>query len=85
MLVKRLTYTGSTLRERSREDKANTARELEDKVWPLLASGQIKPQIFRTLPLKEAAQAHTLMESGTHVGKIMLLTAALESLEMMVR
>lgn len=85
MLVKRLTYTGSTLRERSREDKANTARELEDKVWPLLASGQIKPQIFRTFPLKEAAQAHTLMESGTHVGKIMLLTAALESLEMMVR
>lgn len=74
MLVKRLTHTGSTLRARSIEDKANIARDLEDKVWPLLASGQIKPQIFRTLPLKEAAQVHTLMESSTHVGKIMLVT-----------
>jgi len=85
MLVKRLTHTGSTLRARSIEDKATIARELEDKVWPLLASGQIKPQIFRTVPLKEAAKAHTLMESSTHVGKIMLVTEALESLEEMVR
>lgn len=85
MLVKRLTHTGSTLRARSIEDKAAIARELEEKVWPLLASGQIKPQIFRTLPLKEAAQAHTLMESSSHVGKIMLVTDALESLEERVR
>lgn len=85
MLVKRLTHTGSTLRARSIEDKAAIARELEEKVWPLLASGQIKPRIFRTLPLKEAAQAHTLMESSSHVGKIMLVTEALESLEERVR
>jgi len=67
------------------EDKAAIARELENKVWPLLASGRIKPQIFKTLQLKEAAQAHTLMESSTHVGKIMLVTEALESLEAMIR
>ena len=85
MLVKRLTHTGSTLRARSIEDKAAIARELEEKVWPLLASGQIKPRIFRTLPLKEAAQAHTLMESSSHVGKIMLVTDVLESLEERVR
>jgi len=81
MLVKRLTHIGSTLRARSIEDKATIARELEEKVWPLLASGQIKPQIFKTYPLNEAAQAHALMESSAHVGKIMLVTAAFESLE----
>jgi putative PIG3 family NAD(P)H quinone oxidoreductase len=85
MLVKRLTHTGSTLRARSIDDKASIAHELEAKVWPLLASGRIKPQIFRTLPLAEAAQAHTLMESSTHVGKIMLVTDALEDLEAMLR
>lgn len=81
MLVKRLTHIGSTLRARSIEDKAAIARELEEKVWPLLASGQIKPQIFKTFPLNEAAQAHALMESSVHVGKIMLVTEAFESLE----
>ena len=81
MLVKRLTHIGSTLRARSIEDKAAIAKELEAKVWPLLASGQIKPQIFKTYPLDEAAQAHALMESSAHVGKIMLVTAACEALE----
>jgi len=85
MLVKRLTHMGSTLRARSIEDKATIARELENKVWPLLASGQIKPQIFKTFPLNEAAEAHALMESSTHVGKIMLVTKAFESLEISFR
>jgi len=85
MLVKRLTHMGSTLRARSIEDKATIARELEDKVWPLLASGQIKPQIFKTFPLNEAAQAHALMESSIHIGKIILVTEAFESLEMSFR
>ncbi|MDR3411554.1 MAG: NAD(P)H-quinone oxidoreductase [Formivibrio sp.] len=81
MLSKRLTHTGSTLRSRSVAEKAAIAQELEQKVWPLLAAGQIKPQIFRTFALKDAAQAHALMESSAHVGKIMLLTPAFESLE----
>lgn len=81
MLVKRLTHTGSTLRSRSVEDKAAIARELEEKVWPLLATGQVKPQIFKSFALADAAQAHALMESSAHVGKIMLLTAAHDALE----
>ena len=76
---------GSTLRARSIEDKATIARELENKVWPLLASGQVKPQIFKTFPLNEAAQAHSLMESSTHIGKIMLVTAAFDALEISFR
>jgi NADPH2:quinone reductase len=80
MLVKRLTHSGSTLRSRSIEDKANIASELEQRVWPLLAAGQFKPMLFKTFPLREAAQAHALMESSAHIGKIMLATAALESM-----
>lgn len=73
LLQKRLSMTGSTLRSRSIEDKARIASELQEKVWPLLEQGLIKPHIFKTFPLKEAAQAHTLMESSTHIGKIMLV------------
>ncbi|MBS1230516.1 MAG: zinc-binding dehydrogenase [Proteobacteria bacterium] len=76
MLVKRLTHMGSTLRSRSIEDKATIARELEQSVWPLLAAGQVRPRIFKTFALEEAAQAHALMESSAHIGKIMLTTAA---------
>jgi putative PIG3 family NAD(P)H quinone oxidoreductase len=72
LLLKRLTHTGSTLRARSVEDKAQIAAELELKVWPLLERGALKPQIFQTFPLEQAAQAHALMESSTHIGKIML-------------
>jgi putative PIG3 family NAD(P)H quinone oxidoreductase len=81
MLSKRLTHTGSTLRARSIEDKARIARELEREVWPLLAAGKLRPQIFRTFPLEDAAAAHALMESSRHVGKIMLLTPAFEAME----
>jgi len=75
MMLKRLTLTGSTLRPRSVAEKAQIARSLEEKVWPLLAQGTIKPQIYKTFPLAEAAQAHALMESSAHVGKIVLVAA----------
>jgi NADPH2:quinone reductase len=74
LMLKRLTYTGSTLRPRPVAFKGAIARALEAKVWPLLASGQVRPQIFKTFPLREAAQSHRLMESSAHVGKIMLTT-----------
>jgi NADPH:quinone reductase-like Zn-dependent oxidoreductase len=73
VMLKRLTLTGSTLRPRSVAEKAQIARALEEKVWPLLAAGAIKPQIYRTFPLAKAAQAHALMETSAHVGKIVLI------------
>ena len=72
VLRRRLTITGSTLRPRPVAFKAQIARELRERVWPLLAAGQIKPVIYKTFALEEAAAAHTLMESSAHVGKIML-------------
>ena len=72
VMVKRLTYTGSTLRPRSVAEKAVIARALEEKVWPLLAQGKCKPRIFKTFPLAQAADAHRLMESNAHMGKIVL-------------
>jgi NADPH:quinone reductase-like Zn-dependent oxidoreductase len=74
IMLKRLTYTGSTLRARSVEQKGEIARALEARVWPLLASGKVKPLIYRTFPLAEAAAAHALMESSEHTGKIVLVT-----------
>ncbi|CAI1687453.1 Beta-ketoacyl-acyl-carrier-protein synthase I [Serratia ficaria] len=72
LLLKRLTHTGSTLRSRSVEDKGQIAAELLEKVWPLLERGVLKPQIFKTFRLEQAAEAHALMESSEHIGKIML-------------
>ncbi len=72
IMVKRLTYTGSTLRPRSVAEKAEIARALEAKVWPLLAQGRCRPTIHAVYPLEKAWQAHALMESSTHVGKIVL-------------
>jgi len=72
LLLKRLTHTGSTLRSRSVEDKAGIAADLLQKVWPLLDRGAVKPQSFKTYPLEQAAEAHALMESSQHIGKIML-------------
>jgi NADPH:quinone reductase len=72
LMLKRLTYTGSTLRPRSVAEKAVIARALEEKVWPLLAAGKCKPHIFKTFPLAEAGLAHALMESSQHMGKIVL-------------
>ncbi|SFW14234.1 putative NAD(P)H quinone oxidoreductase, PIG3 family [Nitrosovibrio sp. Nv17] len=76
MLSKRLTHTGSTLRTRSVADKARIASELERDVWPLLEAGKLRPLIDGTFPLEEAARAHARMESGAHVGKIVLTTGA---------
>lgn len=72
VMRKRLTITGSTLRSRDAEFKGSIARQLEEKVWPLLASGQIKPVIERVFNAYDAAGAHRLMESSTHKGKIVL-------------
>jgi len=73
LMLKRLSHTGSTLRPRSVEEKAVIAQALYSKVWPLLAQGRCKPIIHATFPLKEAAQAHYMMESGVHTGKIILV------------
>ena len=72
ILGRRLTITGSTLRPRSVEEKGQIAAELRREVWPLLESGKVKPLIYRTFPLGDAAAAHRLMESSEHVGKIVL-------------
>jgi len=73
MMLKRLTITGSTLRPRTVEQKAEIAADLLIKVWPLIEAGKVKPLIHKTFPLAEAAAAHALMESSTHIGKIMLV------------
>jgi len=72
IMRKRLTFTGSTLRPRSRAEKADIAKALQDKVWPLLDQGLCHPVIHATFPLDQAAEAHRLMESSKHIGKIML-------------
>jgi NADPH:quinone reductase len=72
VMLKRLTYTGSTLRTRPPAYKARIARELEAKVWPLIEAGKIRVVTRQTFPLAEAAKAHALMESAQHTGKILL-------------
>lgn len=72
LMLKRLTLTGSTLRARDDEFKANIAQQLYQKVWPLLATGKIKPVIHSTFALNDVAKAHELMESSQHIGKIIL-------------
>jgi len=72
LLRKRETITGSTLRPRSVPYKGRIAQALREKVWPLLASGQVRPVIHQVFAGEQAAQAHELMESSTHVGKIVL-------------
>ncbi|MDI1293067.1 MAG: NAD(P)H-quinone oxidoreductase [Methylobacter sp.] len=72
VMLKRLTITGSTLRARDDDFKTAIAKRLLEKVWPLLASGSIKPVIHSTFALTDAAKAHQLMESSQHIGKIIL-------------
>ena len=72
VLRRRLTITGSTLRPRPVAFKAAIARQLREQVWPLFGQGKLKPVIHRSFALEEAAEAHALMESSTHVGKIVL-------------
>ena len=73
VMLKRLTITGSTLRPRTVEQKAEIAAELRAKVWPLIEAGKVRPLIYKTFPLAEAAAAHALMETSTHIGKILLI------------
>jgi len=73
ILGRRLTITGSTLRPRSAAEKGEIAAALRREVWPLLEAGTIKPVVYRTFPLDDAAAAHRLMESSEHVGKIVLV------------
>ena len=72
VMRKRLIVTGSTLRHRSPEEKARLIKAVEEKVWPLVAAGRIKPLIYKAFAIKNVALAHKLMESGTHIGKIVL-------------
>jgi putative PIG3 family NAD(P)H quinone oxidoreductase len=73
VMLKRLTYTGSTLRTRPVPFKTRVARELEAQVWPRIAEGKIRVVTGKTFPLAQAAQAHALMESSGHTGKILLV------------
>jgi putative PIG3 family NAD(P)H quinone oxidoreductase len=75
IMGRRLTLTGSTLRPRSVEEKGKIAAALLREVWPLLERGVVKPMVYRTFPLSEAAAAHRLMESSEHIGKIVLTVA----------
>ena len=76
VMLKRLTYTGSTLRTRPPKFKARIAAELKDKVWPKIESGAIRVVTHKTFRLPEAAKAHALMESAGHTGKILLVPSA---------
>ncbi|CAN1508777.1 Qor NADPH,quinone reductase and related Zn-dependent oxidoreductases [Burkholderiaceae bacterium] len=72
LMVKRIAFTGSTLRPRTIEDKAHIAQSLQEHVWPLLGQGKALPIIDRVFEMDDASLAHGLMESSVHVGKIML-------------
>jgi NADPH2:quinone reductase len=72
VMRRRLTITGSTLRPRPVAFKGEIARSLKAKIWPLIEAGKIKPQVYKTFPLAQAAEAHRLMESSQHIGKIVL-------------
>jgi NADPH:quinone reductase-like Zn-dependent oxidoreductase len=72
LLTKRLTITASTLRARPVAEKGAIAAAVRTNVWPLLESGIVKPIVYATFPLRLAAEAHRLLESGEHIGKIVL-------------
>jgi NADPH2:quinone reductase len=74
IMQRRLTITGSTLRARPVADKGAIAAELRQHVWPLLESGAVKPIVHATFPLRNAAEAHRVMESSAHIGKLLLVT-----------
>jgi len=76
VMMKRLILTGSTLRGRSAQEKTRLMAEIEAKVWPWILQGRLKPLIYRSYPIKNAAEAHKMMESGMHFGKILLETVS---------
>ena len=71
-MVKRQMITASTLRAQSNEAKSSIAKDLREKIWPIITAGQIKPLIDSTYPLSQASQAHVRMETSEHIGKIIL-------------
>jgi putative PIG3 family NAD(P)H quinone oxidoreductase len=73
LMLKRLTLTGSTLRPRTKEEKARIAREVERVVWPWIGAGKVRPVIDSTFPLADAEAAHARLQSGVHAGKIVLI------------
>ena len=73
MMQRRLTLTGSTLRARPTADKGTIAAHLHANVWPLLDAGSVRPVIHATFPVARAADAHRVMESGVHIGKLVLV------------
>jgi putative PIG3 family NAD(P)H quinone oxidoreductase len=75
VMRRRLTITGSTLRPRSVAEKGALAAALKEHVWPLIEAGAVKPVIHTTFPLRSAADAHRLMESSAHIGKIVLVVS----------
>jgi NADPH2:quinone reductase len=72
LMRRRLTVTGSTLRPRTVEFKGYVAKNLREKIWPLIDAGKIKPEIYKTFSLENASEAHRLMETSQHIGKIVL-------------
>jgi NADPH2:quinone reductase len=72
VMRRRLTLTGSTLRPRPVEYKGYIARNLREKVWPLIDAGRIRAVVYKSFPLAQAAEAHRLMESSEHIGKLVL-------------
>jgi len=72
LMRRRLTVSGSTLRPRTVEFKGYLAKNLREKIWPLIDAGKIKPEIFKTFPLAQASEAHRLLESSQHIGKLVL-------------
>ena len=73
ILQRRLTITGSTLRPRTIDEKGRIARAVHEQVWPLLESGAVRVLVHQTFPLSQAAEAHGVLESSVHVGKLILL------------
>ncbi len=73
LMLKRLTLTGSTLRSRSKQEKARIAREVERVVWPWIEAGKVRPVIDSTFPLADAEAAHARLQSGAHAGKVVLV------------
>lgn len=80
ILIRRLTWTGSTLRPQSVEEKAGLVRSVRENIWPLLESGSVRPVIHATFPLSAASAAHQMMEESKHIGKIMLQMRTTEEL-----
>jgi NADPH2:quinone reductase len=73
VMRRRLTITGSTLRPRPVEFKGAIAASLRSRIWPLIEAGKIKPVVYKTFPLEQASEAHKLMESSQHIGKLVLV------------